>query len=136
MLLAMPTDDRRTLAAHFGRAAEFAIFEIENGNARLVEFRPNRHVHHHGNHAGDTAQGPHGAENGHVHGHGHDFSDPLAGVKVLICSGFGARAREAVAAMGIEVLFAPGDVLVELAGRFARGELVSGDPACGHACNH
>lgn len=125
MLLAMPTDDRKTLAAHFGPAAEFAVFEIENGAARLVEFRPNRHEHR-------TTED----ERGDVQSHIGDFSGPLKGVGVLICSGFGRRAQGAMEALGIKVVFAPADELENLAGRLARGELVSGESACEHSHNH
>ncbi len=118
MKIAMPTDDRRELAAHFGRATEFAIYEAAEGEARLLEYRPNVHVHS-------------GADLGHGAGHTHDFGEGLAGVDVLICRGMGPRAADACADMGVRIVFAAGDGLDDVAAKFARGELVEADPSCG-----
>ena len=118
MKVAMPTDDRQTLAAHFGRAAEFAIYGAAEGEAKLLEYRPNFHAH---------PGGPHGPGASH----GHDFGEGLAGVDVLVCRGMGPRAAEACAGMGVRVVFAAEDVLDDVAAKFARGELAEVDPSCG-----
>jgi len=107
MKIAMPTDDRKSLAGHFGRAAEFAIYEAAAREAEFVEYRPNVHVHHGG------APGP---AAGHGADHTHDFEEGLAGVEVLICRG---TAEE---------------YLDDVAAKFARGELAEADPSCG--CGH
>jgi predicted Fe-Mo cluster-binding NifX family protein len=124
MKIAMPTDDRRELAAHFGRAAEFAVYETAEGEARVLEYRPNVHVHS-------------GADHGPGAAHSHDFDEGLAGVDVLICRGMGPRAADACAAMGIRVVFADEDDLDAAAKKFARGELAEGEASCecgeGHA---
>jgi predicted Fe-Mo cluster-binding NifX family protein len=120
----LPTDDRRTLAAHFGRAAEFAIFEGHKNDARLLEFRANEHEHD------GHAEGAGGAAGEHS----HDFDGPLKGVHVVICRGMGRRAQEALAAMKIQAVFAAGDDLEDLVRRFTRGDLAAGEPACG--CDH
>ena len=118
MKIAMPTDDRKELATHFGRAAEFAVYETAEGEARLLEYRPNIHVHS-------------GTNSGHGAGHTHDFGEGLAGVDVLICRGMGPRAADACADMGVRVVFAAEDVLDDVAAKFARGELAETDPSCG-----
>jgi predicted Fe-Mo cluster-binding NifX family protein len=118
MKIAIPTDDRKELAAHFGRAAEFAIYETADGEARLLEYRPNVHVHP-------------GADHGHGAAHTHDFGEGLAGVAVLICRGMGPRAADACADMGVRVVFAAEDGLDDVAAKFTRGELAEGDPSCG-----
>lgn len=118
MKIAMPTGDRKTVATHFGRAAEFAVYETAEGEARLLEYRPNIHVHS-------------GTNHGHGAGHTHDFGEGLAGVDVLICRGMGPRAADACADMGVRVVFAAEDVLDDVAAKFARGELAETDPSCG-----
>ena len=125
MKIALPSDDRRTLAVHFGRAAEFALFDVNDGRVGPVEFRPNEHEHTHESH--DRAEGSGSPPR-------HDFDHALRGANVVICRGLGRRAQEALATMGINVIFAAGDDLAEVASRFARGELSSGEPACG--CDH
>ncbi len=118
MKIAMPTDDRKTLAAHFGRAAEFAIYEAAEGDVTLLEYRPNVHVHS-------------GADHGRGAEHSHDFGEGLAGVDALICRGMGPRAADACADMGVRVVFATGDDLDDVAAKFARGELAEGETSCG-----
>jgi predicted Fe-Mo cluster-binding NifX family protein len=120
----MPTDDKKTLAGHFGRAAEFAIYEAGDGEARFVEYRPNYHVH--------TG---HGAGHG-AGGRGSGFEEGLAGVDVLICRGMGRRAQDACASMGIRVVYAQEEVLEDAASRFARGELAEGEPSCDCGSGH
>jgi predicted Fe-Mo cluster-binding NifX family protein len=117
MKIAMPTDDRKTLAFHFGRAEEFAIYEPADGEARVLEYRPNVHIHS-------------GADHGRGAAHSHDFGEGLAGVDVLICRGMGPRAADACAAMGIRVVFTDEDDLNAAAHKFARGELAEGEPSC------
>jgi predicted Fe-Mo cluster-binding NifX family protein len=127
MRIAIPTDDRQTLAAHFGRAAEFAVYEAGEGGANLIEFRPNLHVHAAGHGQGAGGQGARA---------GGDFEQGLAGVDALICRGMGRRAEEACAAMGIRVVFTNEDGLDETAKKFARGELAESDPSCERGEGH
>ena len=35
MKIAIPTNDRKTIAAHTGKCREFAFFEIENGKLKF-----------------------------------------------------------------------------------------------------
>jgi predicted Fe-Mo cluster-binding NifX family protein len=128
MKVAMPTDDRKTLAAHFGRAAEFAIYETGESDAELLEYRSNLHARH-----GAGQFGP-----GHppARGGGGDFEETLAGVDVLICRGMGRRAEEACAVMGIDVVFVNETGLDDTAAKFARGELAGGDPSCERGEGH
>lgn len=123
MKIAMPTEDRKTLAGHFGRAGEFAVYETADGEARLLEYRPNLHVRH--------AAGQHGQGQQAAGGGRGDFEEGLAGVDVLICHGMGQRAVEACANMGVRTVFTAEDGLDDAAGKFARGELAETDPSCG-----
>ena len=124
MRFAIPTDDRVRLADHFGRAAEFAVFEATEGKATLVGFRPNHHTH----------TGPHDLGEGHGVGHSHDFDEPLGDVQAVICHGLGMRAREALKRFGARVIFTAEEDLERAAGAFARGELSEADPSC--ECSH
>jgi predicted Fe-Mo cluster-binding NifX family protein len=135
MKIAMPTDDRKTLGAHFGRAAEFAIYETAEGDAKLLEYRPNSHVHAGGEHGPGAGRGQ-GAGQGQGAGGGRDFEHTLAGVDALICRGMGRRAEEACAAMGIRVVFTDREELDAIAGEFARGELAEGEASCERGEGH
>lgn len=130
MRIAMPTDDRKTLAAHFGRAGEFAVYEASNGEALLVEFRTNMHTHGHGH----GHEGGHDHADGKGHGHSHDFDRPLGGVDVVICRGLGKRAREAVERIGAALHFTREDDLPTIASMFLNGKLEDTGPGCG--CDH
>jgi predicted Fe-Mo cluster-binding NifX family protein len=129
MKIAMPTDDRKTLATHFGRAAEFAVYETGEGDATLSEFRPNVHVH--GGERDRQGAGRHQGAGG-----GADFEQGLAGVDVLICRGMGRRAEEACAGMGIRVVFTNEGGLDDTAKKFARGELAEGEASCERGEGH
>lgn len=70
MILAIPTNDRKTIAKRTGRAAEFAFYTIENEAIKSIAYQKNTHEHHdHDRNEGNHRQGGHG--NGHGHGHNH-----------------------------------------------------------------
>lgn len=46
MIIALPTNDRKSLAERTGRCEEFAIYKIENNTVSLMEYRKNTHEHH------------------------------------------------------------------------------------------
>ncbi len=46
MIIAVPTNDRKTIAKRTGRSAEFAFFTVENGKVTDVRFEKNAHEHH------------------------------------------------------------------------------------------
>ncbi len=82
MKIAVATDDGRTISAHFGRAAYYAILTIENGQitARAMVEKPVHHHHHHND--------PH-HEGGHHHHDHHAMIDPIADCQVAIARGYG-----------------------------------------------
>ena len=41
MRIAVPSDNEQTIAAHTGRCRGFVIFDIDNGEAKKVEYRMN-----------------------------------------------------------------------------------------------
>ncbi len=76
MIIAIATNDRKTIAKRTGRAAEFAFFEIKDNEIVNVSFEKNQHEHHdHDRSEGNHRQGRrgHGLGHGLGHGHGHGF---------------------------------------------------------------
>ncbi len=65
--LAIPTDDGKTVASHFGRAQYFMLVEIDGDKEISRKLVENLHARgHHGEH------GEHHGHGGHGNGHGHD----------------------------------------------------------------
>jgi predicted Fe-Mo cluster-binding NifX family protein len=123
MQIALPTNDRITLSAHFGQSAGFMVFGAQDGRIVSREFRDNTMAHPQGEHA---------------HG-GHDHSvlgGILAGCSVVICGGIGMGAVAALQAAGLQVVMARGAVgLEETAAAFLAGTLPVQDGGyCG--CQH
>ena len=75
MIIALPTNDRISLAKRTGRCEEFAIYKIENNNAELVEYRKNTHEHH-GHH-------DHNHGEGDEHSH-NDIMETLTDIDLLV----------------------------------------------------
>lgn len=124
MKIAIPTDDRVNMAAHFGRAAEFAIFSVDGNEVSEPEYRKNEHSH-------GAGQGhEHGTGQGQGRGQSQDFHGPLAGVNVILCGGMGQRAQQALEEMGIQALFCSPGKLEQLTTAFAEETLKTGEPSC------
>ena len=121
MKIAVPTNDGITLSAHFGRCRQFLIFEVQNGQAKLIETRINGGCHGHGLSDGAADRTSHAG-----------FVEALRDCDTVLCGGIGAGAVEALKAGGIPV------ALVEAAGNaeeivtaFQSGTL---RPASGSMC--
>ncbi len=72
MIIAVATNDRKTIAKRTGRAAEFAFYQINGNKITDVTFEKNNHEHHdHDRREGNHRQGRHGQGLGHRHGHGN-----------------------------------------------------------------
>lgn len=65
MIIAIPTNDRQTIAVHTGRCKEFALFEIENGKLVSQNFETNTYFH-------ENDKGCCGRHSGEYHQHNHD----------------------------------------------------------------
>jgi predicted Fe-Mo cluster-binding NifX family protein len=101
MKIATPTNDGINISAHFGRCREFLIFEVQNGQVKLIETRINAGCHEHGS----------GSSDGGAQQHSHSgFVERLRDCDTVLCGGIGAGAVEALKAGGIPV------VLVDTAG--------------------
>ena len=95
MKIAVPTNDGFSISAHFGRSAAFLVFEVEGGQIRSCETRPNSGCHSHA--AGSCSIG--GAAAGTDNHAG--IAGVLAGCDVVLCGGMGGGAAAALKAGGI-----------------------------------
>jgi predicted Fe-Mo cluster-binding NifX family protein len=125
--IAIATDDGSTIAAHTGRCAAFAIFEIAEGLARRLEDRPNTFTGHaRGECHHDVPTGhddsAHRAEN-HTH-HAHDdLLEAIADCRALVTRGLGPRLVTDLAARGIDAHVCPIRDLDQAAQYYAQGIL-------------
>ena len=83
MKIAIPTNDRKTIAKRTGRAAEFAIYHIEDNEIHSIEYQKNIHSHDdhgsdEGNHkkrGGEHGKGQGGGGHKHNHDHNHEHGE-------------------------------------------------------------
>lgn len=106
MNIAIPTNDRKTAAERSGRAAEFAIFEVNENGITSVNYLVNEHEHTH--HSGDNHD--------HNHAHGHsDLVELLHGIDVIIGKKFGPHFAKDFHQAGIKMKLSKLDNLEEIA---------------------
>jgi len=75
--IAVPTNDRKTLAERSGRAKEFAVISLDNKQIVDVGYRENKHEHNHDHSHGE-----------HAHGH-QDIVDALHDCVAVVGRKFG-----------------------------------------------
>ena len=114
MKVAVASDDGKTISAHFGRTRGFVIYDVDNGEVKMHEFRPNTFTGH--------ARGLEHA------GHDIDRHGPvlaaLADCAVVISHGMGRRLYNDLRTVGIES-FITDEIDVQTAVEaYSRGELV------------
>ena len=130
MKIAVPTNDGASISGHFGRSAAFLIFEVESGQIRRRETKPNQAQHSH-----EQASCGHGPTAGEPHSHAGIVAS-LTGCDVVICGGMGRQAAEALKAGGITVVVTtatgPAD---ETVGAYLSGSLPRGGEVLCH-CRH
>ena len=88
MKIVIPTNDRKTVAAHTGKCKEFAFFEIENGKVISTNYEVNSHSHHHG----ESCCGRHSEEK-QQHNH-KDLIEIISKADLLLYFGMGKGLRE------------------------------------------
>ncbi len=82
MKIGIASDDRKSIAQHFGRTLGFVIAEIEDGKILSEEYRENNFSMHM-----QQGEQQHGA-----HGHSHSaILDALADCDVVLARGMGRR---------------------------------------------
>ena len=124
MRIAIPTDDELTLAHHTGRCRGFAIYDIADGQARMLEYRRNVFTnHHHGHHAESC-----GHEHSHADGHSmHSHTGLLGGLhdcQVVLALGMGPRLIADLEAKGLRVIFSRELNVATAAKALAAGQLI------------
>jgi predicted Fe-Mo cluster-binding NifX family protein len=122
--IAFPTDDGRTISAHFGRAQSFVVATVEGDGEPQLE---QRSKDFHG------GEGEHEAHDHHGHDHGGMLS-PLAGCQVLIAGGMGDGAQQAALAQGLEVILTGEKQITAALAAYRAGTLTS-DPRRLHRHN-
>jgi predicted Fe-Mo cluster-binding NifX family protein len=90
MKLALATEDREHIARRTGRAAEFAIYHIEDGKVKHVEYLKNDHNH----------------QESHEHNHEQEHSHAnvvaaFKGVDMFLVTHLGPHFKAEIAAAGI-----------------------------------
>lgn len=130
--IAIPTDNEIHVAPHTGRCRGFAVYDLAEGKATKVEYRPNTFTAHHHSH---ESGGPHG----HGHNHSHDgILSGLSDCQALIAFGMGRRLVNDLYARGLRVFLADTDEVESAALRLASGQLreIPLDAVCQHGQHH
>lgn len=140
MRVAIAADNEQTIAAHTGRCQGFVIYDIDNAEAKKVEYRINNmtqhgqgHAHGHG-HGGGQSCGQHGHGAGQS-AHSHSgLLDALDDCQMLVACGMGPRLVQDLERRGIEVFFSMERDVEKAAEALAKGELQA-NPR-GSSCSH
>ncbi len=106
MKIAAVTDDGKTISQHFGRAAYYVVFTVEDGRVVSQELRAKPG---HGQLGGGHAS--HHQEDSRGHGFGPEahglhtrMAQPIADCQVLLAGGMGRGAWESLNQLGIQVI--------------------------------
>lgn len=72
MKVAFATDDKITISRMTGRAKLFAVYSIEDGEVKNIEYISNDHEHNHDH--GHENEGNHSHDHSHSHNHNHNHN--------------------------------------------------------------
>ena len=109
------TYENGNIFQHFGKSAQFKVYEIENGAIVSSEIV-------------DTNGSGHGALAGFLADHK---------VEALICGGIGMGAQMALSAIGVKLYAGQSGSADAAAEALAKGELIAGSaPTCNHHHDH
>jgi predicted Fe-Mo cluster-binding NifX family protein len=118
MKIAVVTDDHQTVSAHFGRAAYYEIFTVENGKIT------GRQTASKSNHQHASLSEFH--EAGHQHNHDHNsMLEPILDCQVLITRGMGMGAYNALQNRKIEPVITDIQEIEKAVAAYLSGTLVS-----------
>ncbi|NTV64208.1 MAG: dinitrogenase iron-molybdenum cofactor biosynthesis protein [Oscillochloris sp.] len=95
MKIAFVSDNGTTISRHFGRARQYLVVTITDGQevARELRSKTDCHGHHH-----------HGAADAHEDQHHGDMLQAIADCEVLIAGGMGAGVDRRLGAVGIRAI--------------------------------
>jgi predicted Fe-Mo cluster-binding NifX family protein len=121
MNIAFASDGDNQIAAHFGQARGFKIFEVIDGQIGKSRFLENTFTGH--------ARGLHnpGADHHHDHGHAHNkhegFLEALKDCSVVISNGMGRGAYQHLKNAGKEVFITSETEIDKALGLYLEGKL-------------
>jgi predicted Fe-Mo cluster-binding NifX family protein len=118
MKIAIPTNDRNSIAKRTGRATEFGIFTIENGEIQSVEYLKNTHSHvdH------DRSEGKHHAKSKEHEEHNHDELLILfKNIDVLLVRAVGKHMRQTLKKGNISYKLVKIDTISEIISNYLEG---------------
>lgn len=123
MKIACITDDGRTISQHFGRAAHYVVFTIEDGQITGREMRDKLGHQHF---AAGEAHEEHGPQHG-LDPVSHDrhvsMAEAIADCQVLLCRGMGQGAYQSMKRLGIQPVVTDVADAQSAALAFAQGNL-------------
>ncbi len=114
MKIAIASDDKKTISAHFGRTAGFVVFEIENKEKKTQEYRPNTFTGH--------SRGLEGADHG-VDRHG-PILEALKDCDIVISHGMGRRIYDDLTQAGIQAVVTDQTLVENALALYLEGRLV------------
>jgi predicted Fe-Mo cluster-binding NifX family protein len=118
MKIAIVTDDHQTISAHFGRAAYYEIFTVENGEVigrNSVQKSNHQHVH--------VAE-PHQENQSHNHDH-NAMMESIMDCSVLITRGLGTGAYNALKIRSIEPIITDVKEIERAVNEYLAGTLIN-----------
>ncbi len=126
MKLAIITDDGHSISKHFGRAAYYQVFTIEDGRVTAKEMRDKlghqnfadeRHIH-------EEPGQKHGFGAAADHRHGR-MMEAISDCQTVICGGMGMGAFQSLQARGINPIITDLNSIDEAVQAFIAGEIVN-----------
>jgi len=118
MKVAVPSNDGKTIAEHFGRAQSFILFEVEEGVIKSRQLADSQSPHHQGQHG--NHQGPW-------------FMPSLQGTDIIISRGMGRKAIAYFEQEGIKPVFTDLSDAEQVVIAYSQGNLQEcSRPDCGH----
>lgn len=126
MKIALITDDGKTISQHFGRALQYAVLTIENGEIVQRELRAKLGHQHFANESHDHVHEPgqrHGFDPASQTRH-TQMAEVITDCEALLCRGMGTGAYESMKASGIRPIVTDVEAIDEAALAFSRGEII------------
>jgi len=131
MRIAIPSNDKIHITAHFGRTKGFNVYEIENQQIKTQVYRSNTFTHHQQHrHVEHQSHGNGHGEHRHSHG---AILDALNDVSVVIAGGMGRRLYDDLRAAKIETFVTRHTIAEAAVMDYLKGEIDNNEDGC---CQH
>ncbi len=125
MKVGIASDDKQSIANHFGRTRGFIIAELVEGELKSKDYRPNNFTHH-------SHQGGHEHRGGHNHSHA-PILEALKDCQVVISRGMGKRIYDDLHNADIEAIITDIAGVDEAIAAYIGGSLVDNpEKGCVH----